>query len=115
LFETKIDETTVGSKIDLSLLNESNSLNSTRDSFGRWSPHNPQLVAFVFSSFPTVVWIWNVLEMKALAVLIQEHPVKDLKWDPVSTRLAITCGLKTLYCWSPKTSFMVQIPRKFNL
>jgi WD40 repeat protein len=56
------------------------------------------------------VWIWDMVRMELCAVLIQTHPVLEIKWDPRKNRLAVVTGLERVYVWSPDGASFVQIP-----
>ncbi|KAH9513432.1 WD repeat-containing protein wrap73 [Bulinus truncatus] len=61
-------------------------------------------------NMPCVLWIWDIRKLALCAVLIQSSPIKAMKWDPHSPRLALCTSTNKLYMWSPSGCLSVQIP-----
>lgn len=59
---------------------------------------------------PSAVWIWQVDIMKLVAVLIHQHPVRTVEWEPESENLAVCCGTSRVYMWSPAGASVVHVP-----
>ena len=52
---------------------------------------------------PTVVWVWDMVEMSLNSVCVQNSEVTGITFCPDSHNLNISCaGQSKLYLWSPK-------------
>ena len=67
-------------------------------------------LATINDNMPHAVWIWDVTRLCPVVVLKQLRPVRDVKWDPAQTRLAICTGNGRLYMWSPAGCISVCVP-----
>ena len=61
-------------------------------------------------NMPNAVWIWNVASLRLSVLLLQASPVREFKWDPVQSRLAICTSNNKLYLWSPAGCVSVTVP-----
>ncbi|KAK0041313.1 WD repeat-containing protein WRAP73 [Biomphalaria pfeifferi] len=61
-------------------------------------------------NMPCVLWIWDIRKLGLCAVLLQTNPIKAVKWDPCSQRLALCTSTNKLYMWSPSGCLSVQVP-----
>lgn len=61
-------------------------------------------------NMPSVVWIWDVPNLRLSVVLIQTGHVREIKWDPTQCRLGICTGNGKLYLWSPAGCVSVTVP-----
>ncbi|XP_045114842.1 LOW QUALITY PROTEIN: WD repeat-containing protein WRAP73-like [Portunus trituberculatus] len=59
---------------------------------------------------PCAVWIWDISSISLKAVLVHEDSVKDLAWDPKSSRLALVTGGCHVFFWSPLGTVAVAVP-----
>lgn len=59
---------------------------------------------------PYAVWVWDVQQLRLLAVLEQLAPVRTFQWDPQRPRLALCTGGPRVYLWSPAGCVSVQVP-----
>ncbi|TPX54644.1 hypothetical protein SeMB42_g00189 [Synchytrium endobioticum] len=51
-------------------------------------------------NMPNVLWIWNLPELRQVALIIQLHAIKTAKWSPMQPEcLVFTCGTSALYLW----------------
>eukprot|EP00092_Neocalanus_flemingeri_P003731 GFUD01004011.1.p1 GENE.GFUD01004011.1~~GFUD01004011.1.p1 ORF type:complete len:477 (+),score=179.33 GFUD01004011.1:30-1460(+) len=58
----------------------------------------------------TVVWVWDMENLKLAAMLVQKEGVKSLEWDPVLPRLGVVTGGGGLYLWTPLGAVVGRIP-----
>lgn len=65
-------------------------------------------------NMPSVVWIWDVANLRLRVVLLQANPVREMKWDPVQSRLAVCTSNSKLYLWSPAGCVSVTVPVDAN-
>ncbi len=65
-------------------------------------------------NMPNVVWIWDVPNLRLSVVLIQVCLVKEIKWDPTQSRLAVCTTNGKLYLWSPAGCVSVTVPMETN-
>jgi len=75
-----------------------------------WSKFGEHYVATRSDSTPCAVWIWDVPSLKLHSLLITMNPVRCMRWDPCSYRLAVCCGNDKLYLWSPEAASVVSLP-----
>ena len=61
-------------------------------------------------SMPNAVWIWDVTKLCLSVLLVQSNPVREFKWDPRQSRLAVCTGNSKLYLWSPAGCVSVNVP-----
>lgn len=78
-------------------------------SWVEFSPDNKYL-ASIDESMKSTVFIWNMQKLSLYVVLNQVSPVKSIKWDPKSSRLALATGNDKIYMWSPSGCVSVQVP-----
>lgn len=51
-------------------------------------------------NMPTALWIWDVMEVRQIALIQQLSPVREATWSPLHPgRLAYVCGNGYLYLW----------------
>ncbi|TPX37741.1 hypothetical protein SmJEL517_g00601 [Synchytrium microbalum] len=51
-------------------------------------------------NMPNVLWIWNLPELRQVALVIQLNPIKSVKWSPINPQVfAFTCGTSAIYLW----------------
>ncbi|KND00317.1 uncharacterized protein SPPG_04641 [Spizellomyces punctatus DAOM BR117] len=51
-------------------------------------------------NMPTCLWIWDLVELRQVALIQQTNPVKMVRWNPViPDRLAFCCGNGVIYMW----------------
>lgn len=67
-------------------------------------------VATINDNMPTAVWIWDMTKLCLSVVLQQTASVKDFRWDPTQSRLALCSGNNRLYMWSPAGCISVMVP-----
>ena len=49
---------------------------------------------------PNVLWIWDLVNLRQVALIQQLLPIKSVHWNPVRPGLlALTCGTGHLYLW----------------
>lgn len=61
---------------------------------------------------PTAVWVWDISRLSLCSLLLHEHHVRCMAWDPAQTRLAIATGTNKIYMWSPEGSLAVVMPNE---
>lgn len=80
-----------------------------------WS-HNDRYLATRNDNMPRAVWVWDVARMALACVLDQLAPVRAVRWDPTSERLAIGTDNGKLYLWTPQGASIVDVPAaSFNV
>lgn len=67
-------------------------------------------VATKNDNMPQAVWVWSVTSLKLSVLLLQTAPVREFKWDPTQSRLAVCTGNNRLYLWSPAGCVSVTVP-----
>ena len=65
-------------------------------------------------NMPNVVWIWDVPNLRLSVALVQTGQVKEMKWDPTQSRLAVCTANGKLYLWSPAGCVSVTVPVETN-
>lgn len=65
-----------------------------------WSS-DAAFVATKSDQMPHNIWIWQTETMTLHAVVSLIQPVRNLRWDPVHTRLALVSGENRVYLWTP--------------
>ena len=78
----------------------------------KWSC-NGLYIAVRCDERPNVLWIWDVSTLSLASVLIHIDTVRSFDWDSSlkeCPRLAVVCGSKRVYFWSPNGASSVQIP-----
>jgi WD40 repeat protein len=60
-----------------------------------------KFLASVSEKVPTVVFIWQIENVSAVAVVVTSLPVKQIEWSPVEEVLAISTGGEFVCFWSP--------------
>ncbi len=71
-------------------------------------------VATKNDNMPNAVWIWDVTNLKLSVLLLQINPVREVKWDPTQSRLAVCTSNNKLYLWSPAGCVSVAAPVDTN-
>ncbi|XP_014774667.1 WD repeat-containing protein WRAP73 [Octopus bimaculoides] len=61
-------------------------------------------------NMPCVLWIWDVKNLCLSHILVHLSPIKHVRWDPTSVRLALSTGNKQLYMWTPSGCLSAEIP-----
>ena len=61
-------------------------------------------------NMPNAVWVWDVAKLRLAVLLLQSNPVREFKWDPLQSRLAICTANSKLYLWSPAGCVSVSVP-----
>lgn len=55
-------------------------------------------------NMPCVLWIWDIMEVKQIALIQQLAPIQSVLWNPlVPGSLVFTCGGSHVYSWSGET------------
>lgn len=67
-------------------------------------------LATIEESSKNSVFIWSIKKLSLYVVLQQTSPIKCIKWDPLSARLALCTGNDKVYLWSASGAVSVQIP-----
>ena len=50
---------------------------------------------------PDTLWIWDVLSLQLTAVMVQQQPVRVIRWNPVLPDvLALCTGNGCIYLWN---------------
>ena len=71
-------------------------------------------VATKNDNMPNAVWIWDVVNLRLSVLLLQVNPVREMKWDPLQSRLAVCTSNNKLYLWSPAGCVSVTVPVETN-
>ena len=58
----------------------------------------------------SVIWIWDVENLRLAALLVHKAAVKSTNWDPLLPRLAIVTGGGGVYLWTPIGAIVGRIP-----
>jgi len=58
----------------------------------------------------SVMWIWDVENLRLAALLVHKAAVKSANWDPLLPRLAIVTGGGGVYLWTPIGAIVGRIP-----
>jgi len=79
--------------------------------------HDNRYLATRNDNMPTVAWIWDVTKLSLSCLLVQNHSIQAMEWDPKQTRLALCCGTNKIYMWSPAGCLSVDVPMEetFNV
>ena len=67
-------------------------------------------IASLNENMPSTVWIWDITKLSLSIALLQSSSIKDFKWDPLQTRLAVCTNTNRLYLWSPAGCVSVVVP-----
>ncbi len=79
------------------------------------------LLATRCDSMPSAVWIWSLREMSPIAILVQDWPLKTLRWHPQESGLLVmACTASTveqgnaLYLWNQEWDEprVIQVPKE---
>lgn len=65
-----------------------------------WSADSKWL-ATVDDCHPTVVWLWNIAQLRLSSVVVFHSIVQDLLWHPSLRQLAVAINSPSLYVWCP--------------
>ncbi|KAG0048907.1 WD repeat-containing protein wrap73 [Gryganskiella cystojenkinii] len=58
------------------------------------------LLASRNDNMPNVLWIWSMAELRPVAIIQQQSPIRVSRWDPTSpSRIVWCCGSKHVYSW----------------
>ncbi|KAJ2159488.1 hypothetical protein GGF46_002984 [Coemansia sp. RSA 552] len=69
------------------------------------------LLASICESMPCSVWVWQVSDMRLLAVIQTMKPVRMCQWSPIEPTLSFVTGTSTLYLWKKdKGCYLYEIP-----
>jgi hypothetical protein len=76
-----------------------------------WAPSLPFL-AIREESMPRCLWIWNGLDAKLIALIVQLQPISCARWRPGCHRpvLAYCTGTERVYLWSEAGPSWIDIP-----
>ncbi|KAI9356321.1 hypothetical protein DFJ73DRAFT_823870 [Zopfochytrium polystomum] len=51
-------------------------------------------------SMPNTLWVWDVINLRQVALIQQLTPIKSVEWNPVVPNMfAFTCGGSCIYVW----------------
>lgn len=70
-------------------------------SFLQWAPGSPLMVVCE-EAHPRCLWVWNALEAKLIALVVQMRSVLAAQWRPTAGRavLAYCTGTERVYVWT---------------
>lgn len=76
------------------------------------SSHDGTCLGLVHPEFPCVVFLVTTWYQDAISLLIHSEPVKNLSWDPSpeSKRVALVCGNRRIFLWTPTAASTVVVP-----
>ncbi len=81
-----------------------------------WSGDS-QLLAVRAENFPKCIWIWNTLDGKLAALLVQLSSVSSAAWRPwnpdrphLKPMLAFCTGVPRVYFWTPDGPSWIDVP-----
>ncbi|KAJ3294247.1 WD repeat-containing protein wrap73 [Borealophlyctis nickersoniae] len=61
---------------------------------------NGRFVVTRNDNMPTALWIWDLVELRQVALILQANPVRFVRWNPVKPdRLAFCSGNGYIYVW----------------